>query len=112
MQLTRLPFCTELNPALLPANKGTAALSPPKARTLTVSEELVAEAAEAAKATGPTTVEAAMVDAIASQAVQQKQREKKKKKKKGGREEEKGEVHKNLRETLNEGGGVDKRTKQ
>jgi hypothetical protein len=53
-----------------------------------------------------------MVDAIASQAVQQKQREKKKKKKKGGREEEKGEVHKNLRETLNEGGGVDKRTKQ
>jgi hypothetical protein len=111
MQLTRLPFCTELNPALLPANKGTAALSPPKARTLTVSEELVAEAAEAAKATGPTTVEAAMVDAIASQAVQQKQREKKKKKKRG-REEEKGEVHKNLRETLNEGGGVDKRTKQ
>jgi hypothetical protein len=52
-----------------------------------------------------------MVDAIASQAVQQKQREKKKKKKRG-REEEKGEVHKNLRETLNEGGGVDKRTKQ
>jgi hypothetical protein len=86
MQLTRLPFCTELNPALLPANKGTAALSPPKARTLTASEELVAEAAEAAKATGPTTVEAAMVDAIASQAVQQKQREKKKKKRKRGRE--------------------------
>jgi hypothetical protein len=100
MQLTRLPFCTELNPALLPANKGTAALSPPKARTLVVSEELVAEAAEAAKATGPTTVEAAMVDAIASQAVQQKQR----KKKKEGREEGKEGVHKILRETLNEGG--------
>jgi hypothetical protein len=42
-----------------------------------------------------------MVDAIASQAVQQKQR---KKKKKVGREEEKDGVHKNLKETLNEGG--------
>jgi hypothetical protein len=42
-----------------------------------------------------------MVDAIASQAVQQKQREKNKK---GGRGEGKGEVYKNLRETLNEGG--------
>jgi hypothetical protein len=97
MQLTRLPFCTELNPALLPANKGTAALSPPKAPTLTVSEELVAEAAEAAKANGPTAVEAAMVDAIASQAVQQKQR---KEKKKVGREEEKDGVHKELERDL------------
>jgi hypothetical protein len=41
-----------------------------------------------------------MVDAIASQAVQQKQR----KKKKEGREEGKEGVHKILRETLNEGG--------
>jgi hypothetical protein len=87
----------------LPANKGTAALSPPKARTLTVSEELVAEAAEAAKATGPTTVEAAMVDAIASQAAQQKQR------KRGRERRSTQELERDLERRW---GGVDKRTKQ
>jgi hypothetical protein len=65
MQLTRLPFWTELNFWVL-LEKTVAALRPEKAFTVEASDDPTLEEA-AAKAAGATTAEAATTEAIASE---------------------------------------------
>ena len=65
MQLTRLPFWTELNFWVL-LEKTLAALRPEKAFTVEASDDPTLEEA-AAKAAGATTAEAATTEAIASE---------------------------------------------
>jgi hypothetical protein len=72
MQLTRLPFWTELNFWVL-LEKTVAALRPEKAFTVEVSDDPTLEEA-AAKAAGATTAEAATMEAMASEASSPRER--------------------------------------
>jgi hypothetical protein len=86
MQLTRLPFWTELNFWVL-LEKTVAALRPEKAFTVEASDDPTLEEA-AAKAAGATTAEAATMEAMASEASSLRERRTKPERMRGARRQE------------------------